>query len=468
MQMISRSVPIGRRAWGVVGLCLVATSGGCGREMTNVTPPPPPPDTELRALIAQWGVIPILPEVAPTNPALVQLGRALFFDKILSGNRDVACATCHTARAGFGDGLSLAVGTGATEVDGQRVPGEGRQRVPRNAPSLVNVGLGMFYAFWDGRLTQFGPFLGPGSSPVPPGPLPPNVGDLLVAQALLPVVNRLEMLGQPGDVDQLGRPNELAALPDDQPDEMRRAIMLRLLAIPEYVAMFNAAFPGVSQNALGFEHAARAIAAFETHAFRRTNTPFDRYLARNDAALSAAAKRGARIFFGEGQCASCHGGPLLGGGDFANVGAPQVGPGVGEGAPLDRGRGELFPEISVYQFAFRAPPLRNVELTAPYTHSGAYPTLEAVVRHYSNVQKAVRSYDVAQLSPALRSAYHGDEATINALLESLDFRVRRPLEFTPDEERDLVAFLKSLTDPAARDLSSLVPQSVPSGLPVGR
>lgn len=468
MQMIRRSVPTGRRALRVVGLCLLAVSSGCGREMTNVTPPPPPPDTELRELIARWGVIPILPEVAPANPALVQLGRALFFDKILSGNRDVACATCHMARAGFGDGLPLAVGTGGVEFNGQRVPGAGRQHVPRNAPSLVNVGLGMFYAFWDGRLTQFGPFVGPPSPPLPPGQPPPSGGTLLVAQALLPVVNRLEMRGQPGDVDQFGRPNELAAFPDDQPDEVWRAIMRRILAIPEYVAMFDAAFPGVSQNALGFEHAARAIAAFETHAFRRTNTPFDRYLARNDAALSAAAKRGARIFFGEGQCASCHGGPLIGGGDFANVGAPQVGPGVGEGAPLDRGRGELFPAIPVYQFAFRAPALRNVELTAPYTHSGAYPTLEAVVRHYSNVQKAMRSYDVTQLPSALRSAYHGDDATIKALLGSLDFRVQRPLEFTPDEESDLVAFLKSLTDPAARDFSSLVPQSVPSGLPVER
>ena len=466
MPMMSRGAGIGCPGLLVVGVC-VAISSGCGREMTNVTPPPPPPDTELRELIARWGVIPILPEVAPANPALAQLGRALFFDKILSGNRDVACATCHTARAGFGDGLSLAVGTGGVEVDGRRVPGDGRQHVPRNAPSLVNVGLGMFYAFWDGRLTQFGPIDGP-SPPLPSGPLPPEAGNLLVAQAMLPVVNRIEMRGQPGDRDRFGQPNELADFPDDQPDEIRRALMRRVMAIPEYVAMFNAAFPGVSPSALSFEHAARAIAAFETQAFRRTNTPFDRFLARNDAALSAAAKRGATIFFGEGQCASCHGGPLLGGGDFANVGAPQVGPGVGAAAPLDIGRGELFENVNFYRFAFRAPPLRNVELTAPYTHSGAYPTLDAVVRHYSNVPKAVRGYDVTQLSPSLRSAYHGDEATINALLESLDFRVRRALEFTPDEQSDLVAFLRSLTDPAARDMSSLVPQSVPSGLSVER
>src|SRR5438552_4666357 len=80
---------------------------------------------------------------------------------------------------------------------------------------------------------------------------------------------------------------------------------------------------------------------------------------------------------------------------------------------------------------------------------------------------ALRTYDVAQLAPELRPLYHGDDATINAVLETLDFRLRRPLDLTDDEQRDLVAFLKSLTDPAARDLSSLTPAAVPSGLPVG-
>jgi len=242
--------------------------------------------------------------------------------------------------------------------------------------------------------------------------------------------------------------------------------MRRLLAIDGYRAMFSAAFPGIPSAALGFEHAAQAIAAFERHALRRTNTAFDRYLARDNGALSASAKRGAMLFFGDAQCGSCHSGPLLGGGTFANVGAPQVGPGVGGGAPLDRGRGELITQFEGYRFAFRAPPLRNVELTAPYMHSGAYTTLDAVVKHYADVAKAMRAYDVTQLPPGLRSAYHGDEGTIGAILQVLDFRVRRQLTFTDEQRGDLVAFLRSLTDPAARDLSSLVPQSVPSGLPV--
>jgi cytochrome c peroxidase len=447
----------------VLSASLIAQLAACSRDSTGVTPPPPP-DAELRELISRWGVIPILPNATPSNPALAELGRALFFDKILSGNRDVSCATCHSARSSFSDGLSLAVGTGGVNMSTHREPGAGRQHVPRNAPTLVNIGLGAFYLFWDGRLADFGSRVGgPASETIPPG-----VTDVLVAQAMLPVVNRTEMRGEAGDLDVFGQPNELATYPDDQPDEVRRAVMRRLLAIPAYVDMFLAAFPGVPTSTLTYEHAARAIAAFEKSVLRRTATPFDRYLARDNSALSSVAKRGARIFFGdEVGCVSCHSGPHLGGTQFANVGAPQVGPGFGAAKPLDLGRGELFPNVDVYRFAFRSPPLRNVELTAPYMHSGAYPTLEAVVRHYSDVPKAVREYDVTQLHPSLRSAYHGDAATIDALMRTLDFRMRF-ISLTNEEQSDLVEFLKSLTDPAARDLSSVIPSAVPSGLPIER
>jgi cytochrome c peroxidase len=99
-------------------------------------------------------------------------------------------------------------------------------------------------------------------------------------------------------------------------------------------------------------------------------------------------------------------------------------------------------------------------------HDGAYSTLEAVVHHYNNVDSAVKSYDVSQLDPSLRSTYHGDAATVNALLASLDGRLHQPLALSEDELKTLVAFLKSLTDPAARDMSRVIPASVPSGLPV--
>jgi cytochrome c peroxidase len=132
---------------------------------------------------------------------------------------------------------------------------------------------------------------------------------------------------------------------------------------------------------------------------------------------------------------------------------------------LDKGRAEL-PNFEFYAFAFRVPPLRNVELTAPYFHDGTIATLEAAVRHYSDISKSLRTFDPATLPAQYQSSYHGEPQTIDTLLRTLDFRLRTPLNLTETEVSELVAFLKSLTDPAARDLSGLVPASVPSGLPV--
>jgi cytochrome c peroxidase len=283
---------------------------------------------------------------------------------------------------------------------------------------------------------------------------------------MLPVTNRVEMRGNAGDVDRFGSANELAQLNDVDFAGIWRATMRRLLAVQEYVAKFTAAFPGTPTSALGFQHAANALAAFQVHAFTKTNSPFDRYLARDDGALTEDQKRGALLFFGRAQCSSCHGGPLLGGRSFANAGVPQLGPGVGTAVPLDRGRGEEFQNLQFYQFAFRAPPLRNVELTAPYMHNGAYRTLEAVVRHYNNVDSALVAFDVSELDPALRGTHHGDPTTLTAIRSTLDFRLRQPLRLTQTEQLQIVEFLKSLTDPAARNLGAVVPASVPSGLPV--
>jgi cytochrome c peroxidase len=447
-----------------LALAGTVVSSGCKDSYTIVDPPAELSlDTQLRATIGGWGTAPILP-VAAQNPALVDLGRSLFFDKILSGNRDVSCATCHDPFTHAADALSLPIGTGGTGTGITRVVGPGRQFVPRNAPSLLNQGLGFFYLFWDGRVNEEG---GPGRFRTPTNvPLPSGLSGLLAAQAMLPVLNRDEMRGIAGDKDLSGNPNELAAIADASPAAIWAATMKRVLAVQAYQAKFNAAYPGVPTTSLGFEHAANAIAAFEIEALTRTNSPFDRFLHGDNRAMSTEEKRGGVLFFGKARCSTCHFGPLLGGQSFANIGAPQIGPGVGKAAPLDMGRGEEFPTVSQYKFAFRVQPLRNVELTAPYMHSGAYPNLEAVVRHYNNADSAQRNFDPSHLAPAVRAMHHGDAATVKAVLDVLDFRLREPLRLTAAEQADLVAFLKSLTDPSARNLSSIVPASVPSGLAV--
>jgi len=178
-------------------------------------------DPQVRAQLTRWGVVPILPMPAQ-NPALVDLGQALFFDKVLSGNRDIACATCHDPLSHGTDGLSLAIGTGGTGSGAARTLGPGRQFVPRNAPTMLNQGLRPFYLFWDGRVSGFG--AGPFS--VPPGVvLPGGLPTILAAQAMFPVLNRREMRGDSGDVDALGQPNELASFADSQYADVWRAIM---------------------------------------------------------------------------------------------------------------------------------------------------------------------------------------------------------------------------------------------------
>ena len=293
----------------------------------------------------------------------------------------------------------------------------------------------------------------------------PATTSVLAAQAMLPVLNRREMRGEKGDVDVFGNPNELAQFDDTQATAIWQGVMQRLVAVPGYVTLLRAAFPSIPASGLRFQDMATAIAAFQTDALMKTGSPFDRYLARDNNALSVAAKRGGVLFFGEARCSQCHNAPFLGGQDFANSGVPQIGPGVGQGAPLDKGRGELL-DFQFYQFAFRVPPLRNVELTAPYFHNGSFATLEAVVKHYNDVTTSLRTFDPSTLPASVRDSYHGDAATINAVLASLDGRLRAPLHLTDAQIADLVAFLKSLTDPTARDLTGLVPASVPSGLPV--
>src|SRR3989449_11473632 len=112
----------------------------------------------------------------------------LFRSKILSGNRDISCATCHEPALHATDGLPLAIGTGGTGSGTARTLGPGHSFVPRNAPSLLNSAIGLSYVFWDGRLSRFGP-------PPPDVTLPPDLPNVIAAQAMMPVLNRREMRG---------------------------------------------------------------------------------------------------------------------------------------------------------------------------------------------------------------------------------------------------------------------------------
>ena len=420
-------------------------------------------DTQMREALAQAHVTPLSPLPAK-DPALVRLGQALMFDKVLSGNRDISCATCHNPASATSDGLSLSIGTGGAGAAGARVLSAAPQFTPLNSQELFNRGYAEFAnMFWDGRVFQ----AGNGDFHTPAGAqLPAGLSSALAAQAMFPVTTRLEMRGRAGDLDRFGAPNELAQLGDDERPAIWAALMNRLLAIPEYVSMFQAAYPAVPPAELGFQHAANAIAAFEVEAFTSVNSPLDRYLGGDEGALSEAEKRGALLFFGKAGCGSCHLGPQLTDQLFHSIGVPQVGPGFAPESPEDHGR-ERVTGAAGERYQFRTPPLRNVELTGPYMHDGAYTTLQAAVRHYLNTNTALRSYDAAQLREDLRASHVSDPSTLDAMASTIDALVQSPLALSDAEVDDLVAFLRSLTDPTARDLSGTIPSSVPSGLPVG-
>lgn len=445
-----------------LAVVILLTGCGDGGGSTDNTPPDST-DIALRGLLHDAEVSPLAPLPAQ-DPALVALGRALMFDKVLSGNRDVSCATCHDPAAHTSDAQSLSIGTGGTGSGAGRSLGAARQFVSRNAQDLFNRGDPAFTAmFWDGRVARDGA----GDLQTPAGDaLPSGLTGPLAAQAMIPVVTRLEMRGHPGDRDRFGAPNELAVLADDDFTGVWRGLMRRLLAIDGYVTLFQTAYPAVPTDQLGFQHAANAIAAFETEAFASTGSPFDDYLRGANQALSPAAKRGAVLFFGEAGCGQCHRGPELSDQEFHNIAVPQLGPGFAPAPPEDYGHGGVTGSDDE-RYTFRTPPLRNVELTAPYMHDGAFTTLEAAVRHYRDVSESLTGYDDQVLRPELQGTYLNDLARLEAILQTLDDRVATPISLPETDVADLVAFLRSLTDPAAADLGHLVPAEVPSGLPVG-
>ena len=433
-------------------------AGGCGDGATGASDL----DTQVRAALDQASVTPLHP-LPPADPAMVRLGQALMFDKVLSGNRDVSCATCHNPRTATTDQLSLSIGTGGVGAGPTRSLGTAHQFNPRNSQDLFNRGYPEFnQMFWDGRVSQAGS--APVQSPAG-GQLPPGLTNALAAQAMFPVLTRHEMRGQAGDVDRFGVPNELAELEDSDRSGIWAALMSRLLAIPEYVTMFQAAYPGMSPGELGFQHAANAIAAFEAAAFPAVNTPLDHYLRGDATSLDEAEQRGAVLFFGKAGCGACHLGPHLTDNVFHSIGVPQVGPGMGPHEPEDRGR-ESVTSSATDRFRFRTPPLRNVELTGPWMHDGAYTTLESAVRHYIDTRQALSNYSAAQLRQDLQATHVTDPVTLQAMAASIDSRAETPLALSDGEVADIVAFLRALTDPAASDMTGMIPTRVPSGLPV--
>ena len=154
--------------------------------------------------------------------------------------------------------------------------------------------------------------------------------------------------------------------------------------IPEYGEMFVAAFDNIKKpEQVSIVEVAEALGQFINHEWQNFDSPYDAFIS-DGVPLEPAAERGRQLFFGEANCSSCHSGPLLSDQKFHALGLPAFGPGRTrrfDPMPRDVGRmGESDALEDAYRF--KTPRLRNIALTAPYGHNGAYPTLEGIIRHH--------------------------------------------------------------------------------------
>ncbi|WP_293452310.1 cytochrome c peroxidase [Planktotalea sp.] len=397
------------------------------------------------------------------------LGQLLFYDPILSGNRDVACATCHHPKLGTTDGVSLSFGDGGIglgrnrKVDPKNIPEE---RIPRNSPALFNLGAKEFTVlFHDGRLEADASQASGIRTPIG-GDMAVGFASVLSAQTMFPVLSRDEMAGS-------HRENDVAR-------KVRQGIITgqggawdllarRVADIPEYAVQFSELYPHVTvPDDIAFTDISNAIAAFIEYEWRSDTAPFDAML-EGRFAFDDMAQDGLELFYGASGCAVCHAGPFQTDHDFHVMGAPQIGPGKSatfEDHHRDDGRFRVTGNEED-RYAFRTPSLRNVALTAPYGHAGSHKDLAAFVADHADPVTGLATYDRAQaiLAPYDSNDFSvmDDPTQVAAIAAAVTVK---PITLSASNVASFVAFLNMLTDPISITGRLGVPEHVPSGLPV--
>lgn len=390
-------------------------------------------DDRLRGYVTKFNLSNLDPLPA-RNKALFDLGHELFETRLISGNNNISCRDCHHPAAMTIDGLPLGLGEGAVGINTattRRTQAKGKI-LARNTPSLFNLN-GINPMFWDGRVS-YNAETKAFSTPVP---LKPDVAAVmtsaLAAQAIFPMVDHQEMLGQPGSNSLANARNEYEAWD---------LIVAKTLADPEMKAMFDKVFPNQKIN---IGHFGEALAEFQRHAFAFNQTPYDDYLRGDNKALTEIQKIGMDVFFNKGKCGECHNGAQLSNFEFHNIGVAQIGPGKKNGDDL--GRAEVTGEEKDL-YAFRVPSLRNVGLTAPYMHDGAFKTLGQVVEHYDMIVPSLTEYSlVNNWKNYVEAIADHDHSNDVRRVETLSLKLTPHLRFEEEEEKALSEFLQTaLTD----------------------
>jgi len=493
----------------LVLLAVLLALGACN----GADQPAPPPvqadrlDTELAATLVRHQFTGTIEQGLETrlgrklDPALADLGRLLFFDRVASLHNDNACAGCHAPSHGFGDTQSIAIGIQSNLLVGPHRQGPRNQR---RTPSVANTA---FYPalMWNGRFSapSGDPFDGRRGFLFPPPegstrfrPNDPLIRHLLIAQAFMPPTELNEAAGFTGIHDGLGGLDPRYAVFDDGEGEtcpaagadgfrnepIRSRVAQRLNAAPGYVARFGTVFPAVRAGApVDMTMFARAIAEFEL-SLRAANAPIDRFARGDTAAMNASEKRGALLFFGRANCVACHAvsgnaNEMFSDFQMHNIGVPQIAPrfGVGTGNTIFDGPGEdedyglaQVTGLTADRYRFRTSPLRNAALQPAYFHNGAFTRLEDAVRHHLDVPGSLKSYDAGRAGVA--SDLRGRLAPAANVGATIDPLLRAPMpdsiRLDAQEQDDLIRFVRNgLLDERmqARTACALAPTSLPSG-----
>ncbi|MFB9292656.1 cytochrome-c peroxidase [Persicitalea jodogahamensis] len=295
--------------------------------------------------LADLGALPlevIHPADNPPNAEKIALGRLLFYDPILSGNKDVACATCHQPEFNYAEFMETSIG-----VNGM---GNGSKRhflIPNDIPFTKRNSQSVLNTAFNG-IKNHEPYRAESA---------PMFWDLrakgLEEQALLPIATLEEMRG-----NSVTEENILAE------------VVERIRNIPEYYQRFAAVFAG-DPNPVNEKNLGKAIASYE-RTLIATNSRFDQYMRGDSNALSLSEKDGLRLFLKTG-CAKCHNGPMLSDYKLHTLGVPD-----------SKNREDSDAGING-AYAFRTPSLRNLRYTAPYMHSGRIANLEQVLQFYEDI-----------------------------------------------------------------------------------
>ena len=398
-----------------------------------------------------------------------KLGQLLFYDPILSGNKEVACATCHHPSLGTGDGLSLSLGDGGKGLGNKRIvdyENLPEQRVPRNAQPLFNLGAKQFKTlFHDGRVQV--DLSRPSGLRTPlEEEMVEGFSSIISAQTMFPVLSADEMAGHYSE-------NEIS-------EAVRRGtltgeggawdlISKRVGSVPAYSDFFIDIYDHIEvAKDIKFTDISNAVAAFMEFEWRSDTSPFDDFL-QGKINLNTSQENGMELFYGKANCSSCHAGALFTDHQFHATGQPQVGPGKAarfQSHSRDLGRFRVTGNIKD-KYAFRTPSLRNVELTGPWGHAGAYNELEAFLGAHIDPYLALSNYDKSNVTLTKYDTNDwkimDDASEVKAIADAITIK---PVIISEGEVTDLLAFLGTLTDTKAQKGRLGIPETVPSGLKI--